>query len=103
MLHSGPDRKEGRLDHPPKTSESTVAKEVWATGNITMLMADFGMITLQHSPVSEWSWDAGEMNFTASENLDLSPYREGMKVRFLIEKQGTEYLLKKLEADEGAL
>ncbi len=86
-----------------KTSESTVAKEVWVTGNITMLMADFGMITLQHSPVSEWGWEAGEMNFTAGEDVNLSPYSEGMKVRFLIEKQGTEYLLKKLEADEGSL
>lgn len=86
-----------------KIDENIVAKEVWTTGSITMLMADFGMITLSHDPVSEWSWEAGEMNFTASDDIDLSPLKEGMQVRFLIEKEGTEYLLKKIETDEGSL
>ncbi|KGR36903.1 putative Co/Zn/Cd efflux system membrane fusion protein [Vibrio campbellii] len=84
-----------------KADNSVIAAEVWLTGDITMLMADFGMITLNHLPVAEWNWDAGEMNFSVGEEVDLSGFEEGQKVRFLVEKQGTDYVLKQLEAVEG--
>jgi Cu(I)/Ag(I) efflux system membrane fusion protein len=84
-----------------KISESQVAKEVWVDGDITMLMADFGMITLNHKPVNEWSWEAGEMNFTVDDAVELSGFEEGQSVRFLVEKQGSEYLLKQLEMSGG--
>ncbi|WP_159650891.1 efflux RND transporter periplasmic adaptor subunit [Vibrio atypicus] len=84
-----------------KADDSVVAAEVWVTGDITMLMADFGMITLKHLPVAEWNWQAGEMNFSVGEEVNLSGYEEGQKVRFLIEKQGSEYQLKQLESVEG--
>ncbi|MGP8305926.1 efflux RND transporter periplasmic adaptor subunit [Vibrio sp. YIC-376] len=84
-----------------KADGSVVATDVWLTGDISMLMADFGMITLNHMPVAEWNWDAGEMNFTVGDEVNLSGFKEGQKVRFLIEKQGSDYVLKKLEAVEG--
>lgn len=84
-----------------KADGSVVATDVWLTGDISMLMADFGMITLNHMPVAEWNWDAGEMNFTVGDEVSLSGFKEGQKVRFLIEKQGTDYVLKQLEAIEG--
>ncbi|UTZ44035.1 efflux RND transporter periplasmic adaptor subunit [Vibrio campbellii] len=84
-----------------KADQSVIAAEVWLTGDITMLMADFGMITLNHLPVAEWNWDAGEMNFSVGEEVDLSGFEEGQKVRFLVEKQGADYVLKQLEAVEG--
>ncbi|OPH53843.1 efflux RND transporter periplasmic adaptor subunit [Vibrio campbellii] len=84
-----------------KADESVIAAEVWLTGDITMLMADFGMITLNHLPVAEWNWDAGEMNFSVGEEVDLSGFEQGQKVRFLVEKQGSDYVLKQLEAVEG--
>ncbi|PIB13306.1 efflux RND transporter periplasmic adaptor subunit [Vibrio rotiferianus] len=83
-----------------KADNSVIAAEVWLTGDITMLMADFGMITLNHLPVAEWNWDAGEMNFSVGEEVDLSSFEEGQKVRFLVEKQGSDYVLKQLEAVE---
>ncbi|ARR47536.1 efflux transporter periplasmic adaptor subunit [Vibrio campbellii] len=83
-----------------KADNSVIAAEVWLTGDITMLMADFGMITLNHLPVAEWNWDAGEMNFSVGEEVDLSGFEEGQKVRFLVEKQGSDYVLKQLEAVE---
>jgi Cu(I)/Ag(I) efflux system membrane fusion protein len=86
-----------------KIGDSLVAAEVWISGDITMLMADFNMITLKHLPVAEWNWQAGEMNFTVGDEVDLSGFEEGQKVRFLVEKQGSEYLLKKLNANEEAL
>lgn len=84
-----------------KADNSVIAAEVWVTGDITMLMADFGMITLKHLPVAEWSWEAGEMNFSVGDDVDLSGFEEGQQVRFLIEKQGSEYQLKQLEEVEG--
>ena len=79
-----------------RADNSVIAAEVWLTGDITMLMADFGMITLNHLPVAEWNWDAGEMNFSVGEEVDLSGFEEGEKVRFLVEKQGSDYILKQL-------
>ncbi|EPM4284273.1 copper-binding protein, partial [Vibrio alginolyticus] len=46
--------------------------------------------------VAEWNWDAGEMNFSVGEDVDLSGFEEGQKVRFLVEKQGSDYVLKQL-------
>lgn len=83
-------------------SESQIDSEVWVEGNITMLMADFGMITLNHQPVDEWNWDAGEMNFSVGEEVSLNGFEEDQKVRFLLEKQGSEFLLKQIEMSEGA-
>ncbi|MFA0312360.1 efflux transporter periplasmic adaptor subunit [Vibrio splendidus] len=80
-----------------KVSEHQMAGEVWVTGDITMLMADFGMITVKHQPVPEWNWKAGEMNFQASDDLDLSEFSEGQTIRFLVAKQGSDYVLKSLE------
>jgi Cu(I)/Ag(I) efflux system membrane fusion protein len=84
-----------------KISKTQIATQVWVTGEITMLMADFGMITLNHQPVSEWSWDAGEMNFSVGDEVNLAGFEEGQTVRFLVEKQGSDYMLKGLEQSEG--
>ncbi|MGD8170373.1 efflux RND transporter periplasmic adaptor subunit [Vibrio sp. TRT 21S02] len=84
-----------------KANDSIITPEIWVTGDISMLMADFGMITLSHLPVAEWNWDAGEMNFSVGEEVDLSGFQEGQKVRFLISKNGSEYALKALKALEG--
>lgn len=86
-----------------KVNEYQMPGEVWLKGNITMLMPDFGMITVNHKSVPEWDWKAGEMNFQASEDIDLSEFAEGQTIRFLVTKEGSEYVLKSLEAGEGKL
>ncbi|HFN0710495.1 TPA: copper-binding protein, partial [Vibrio parahaemolyticus] len=35
------------------------------------------------------------------DEVDLSGFKEGQKVRFLVEKQGSDYVLKQIEAIEG--
>ncbi|EJT0553870.1 efflux RND transporter periplasmic adaptor subunit [Vibrio vulnificus] len=84
-----------------KADNSVIASEVWLSGDISMLMADFGMVTLSHLPVTEWNWDSGEMNFSLGEEINLSGFEEGQKVRFLVAKQGSEYVLKQLEVLGG--
>ncbi|NIY93548.1 efflux RND transporter periplasmic adaptor subunit [Vibrio diazotrophicus] len=84
-----------------KSDGSVVAGEVWLDGDITMLMQDFGMITLQHLPVSEWNWEAGEMNFTVNPDIKLSGLEEGERVRFLVQKQNNDFTLKSIERIGG--
>ncbi|MBW3695789.1 HlyD family efflux transporter periplasmic adaptor subunit [Vibrio sp. T187] len=84
-----------------KIDTAKALSEVWVTGEVSMVMPDFGMVTLQHSPVTEWEWQAGEINFSVSEELDLSQFVEGQKVRFLVAKEGSDFALRELQA-EGA-
>ncbi|MCJ2376141.1 efflux RND transporter periplasmic adaptor subunit [Vibrio sp. ZSDZ34] len=73
--------------------DTIIASELWVDGEITMLMADFGMITLKHAAAPEWNWAAGEMNFSVGENVDLSGLVEGQSVQFLITKEGADISL----------
>lgn len=66
-----------------------------------MLMADFGMITVAHQPVSQWNWQAGEMNFSVEDKAKLVGFEEGQSVNFLVEKKGSEFVLKQLKMSEG--
>ncbi|EGR0104860.1 efflux RND transporter periplasmic adaptor subunit [Vibrio vulnificus] len=84
-----------------KADNSVIVNEVWLSGDVSMLMADFGMVTLSHLPVAEWNWDSGEMNFSVGEEINLSGFEEGQKVRFLVAKDGSDYQLKQLEAMGG--
>ncbi|CAM3590835.1 efflux RND transporter periplasmic adaptor subunit [Vibrio aquimaris] len=84
-----------------KLSQEKVAKELWISGDITMLMADFGMITVAHQPVSQWNWQAGEMNFSVEDKAKLVGFEEGQSVNFLVEKKGSEFVLKQLKMSEG--
>ncbi|MEL6117130.1 efflux RND transporter periplasmic adaptor subunit [Photobacterium sp. SP02] len=84
-----------------KVKDQAAAQEIWVRGNITMLMAEFGMITLSHSAVPEWQWQPGEMNFTVDDSIDLSAFTEGQTVRFLISRHGSEYSLKALDVAGG--
>ncbi|GEA60773.1 efflux RND transporter periplasmic adaptor subunit [Vibrio comitans] len=80
--------------------EVAAVSEVWMRGEITMLMADFGMITLEHKASEALAWEAGEMNFTAGESVDLNGYSEGQEVEFLVQQQGNDYLLLQLKMKE---
>ncbi|MBN8102850.1 efflux RND transporter periplasmic adaptor subunit [Vibrio vulnificus] len=84
-----------------KADNSVIASEVWLSGDISMLMADFGMVTLSHLPVTEWNWQAGEINFSVGDEINLSGFEEGQKVRFLVAKEGSDYQLQQLEAMGG--
>jgi Cu(I)/Ag(I) efflux system membrane fusion protein len=79
------------------TDTPALVNEVWIKGEITMLMADFGMITLSHQPVDQWSWDAGEMNFSVDDSVELSNFSEGQNVEFLVSKQGDNFTLKSIK------
>ena len=72
--------------------------QAWVNGKISTLLIEFGMVTVSHDAVPKWNWQAGEMNFTAGEDLELNRFSEGQSVRFLVEKQGSDHVLKALES-----
>ncbi|MCG3743651.1 efflux RND transporter periplasmic adaptor subunit [Vibrio cincinnatiensis] len=80
-----------------KADDSIVAGEVWIKGDISMLMADFGMVTLSHPAVPEWNWGTGELNFSAGDEINLSDFKQGEKVQFLVARNGSDYVLKQLK------
>ncbi len=87
-----------------KASDKEVINELWAEGDISMLMADFGMITIKHQAISQWGWEAGEMNFSvdvSNQTIKLTDFKEGDKIRFLIKKSGSDYQLNALEKTGG--
>ncbi|WP_441256996.1 efflux RND transporter periplasmic adaptor subunit [Vibrio sp. Vf1514] len=98
-LKKGDDGQYQVVDY--RIGDNVIPGELWLTGDISMLMADFGMITLKHLPVAEWRWDAGEMNFSVGDDVDLSGLKEGQPVRFLVQKNGTDYVLKAVERRGG--
>ncbi len=78
-----------------KLGAMAVAKKATVKAKVTMVMPDFGMITLAHEPESTFGWDAGEMNFTVK-GIDLSSYKEGDSVEAEVVKQGSDYTLTSL-------
>ncbi|PSU70989.1 efflux transporter periplasmic adaptor subunit [Photobacterium phosphoreum] len=84
-----------------KKDTSKMINEIWVNGNISMLMADFNMITVNHQPVPEWQWPAGEMNFTVSDTIVLSDFKQDQPVRFKLVKNGSDYILQDLKPMEN--
>ncbi|OBU33159.1 efflux RND transporter periplasmic adaptor subunit [Photobacterium phosphoreum] len=87
------------IDYKKDTTE--MINEIWVNGNISMLMADFNMITVNHQPVPEWQWPAGEMNFTVSDTIVLSDFKQDQPVRFKLVKNGSDYILQDLKPMEN--
>lgn len=62
------------------------ATQVWAKGNITKIMADQRMATINHQAVKEWDWPGMVMNFSFAEGLDMSGIQIGQAIDFAIHK-----------------
>lgn len=82
---------------------SALKKEVWATGTVSLLMADFGMVTIQHQAIPDWKWSEGEMNFTVQDDVDLHQFQVGQSVRFLVKKSAEDYALVEMEVNTDKL
>ncbi|MZI94170.1 efflux RND transporter periplasmic adaptor subunit [Vibrio sp. CAIM 722] len=78
-----------------------VAKPVTLDATINMVMADFHMLTIQHPAVQSLGWKTGEMNFTVSDAIDLSAFKEGQQVTVTLIKQGSDYQLSDIAASHS--
>ncbi|MEC6798617.1 efflux RND transporter periplasmic adaptor subunit [Photobacterium sp. S4TG1] len=84
-----------------KKQKHSIANEVWVNGEISMLMAAFNMITVNHQAVPEWKWPASEMNFTVDDNIALTDLKQGQSIRFKLVKNGSDYTLKDIKPMEN--
>ncbi|MEC6909697.1 efflux RND transporter periplasmic adaptor subunit [Photobacterium piscicola] len=84
-----------------KKQKHSIANEVWVNGEISMLMAAFNMITVNHQAVPEWKWPAGEMNFTVDDSIALTDLKQGQSIRFKLVKNGSDYTLQDIKPMEN--
>ncbi|MCP4956779.1 MAG: efflux RND transporter periplasmic adaptor subunit [Photobacterium aquimaris] len=87
------------IDYKKDTTE--MINEIWVNGNISMLMAEFNIITVNYQAIPEWKWPAGEMNFTVSDTIVLSDFKQDQPVRFKLVKNGSDYTLQDLKPREN--
>ncbi|SMY18440.1 efflux RND transporter periplasmic adaptor subunit [Photobacterium aquimaris] len=84
-----------------KKQTLSITNEVWVSGDISMLMAEFNMITVNYQAIPEWKWPAGEMNFTVDDSIALTDLKQGQSIQFKLVKNGSDYTLQDLKPMEN--
>lgn len=51
--------------------QASAAETAWAKGEITDVMKDHRMLTINHQPVPEWDWPGMVMNFTFADGVEM--------------------------------
>ncbi|UZE96336.1 copper-binding protein [Alkalimarinus alittae] len=74
-------------------------REVSAYGFITQVSVATHVVNIKHAPIPEMNWAPMVMNFNVAESVDLSPFKRGDKVQFVLEvDQALNYRIKALSA-----
>ncbi|MDG1750270.1 MAG: efflux RND transporter periplasmic adaptor subunit [Thalassotalea sp.] len=55
-------------------------KKIWAEASIKKVMLDRRIVTMTHQAIDEWDWPAMTMDFTVSEEIDMSLLAEGLSL-----------------------
>lgn len=79
-------------------------KTVMGTGTVRGVMADHGMLTLEHEPIEALGWPSMTMDFQVGGGVALEQVEQGGRVRFQLRKDGERYVITALEpvaAGEG--
>ncbi len=61
---------------------------VMASGKVERVMPAMRMIKITHDPIPEWDWPEMTMDFSLSDDLDLSEFETGSIIHFELVKQG---------------
>jgi Cu(I)/Ag(I) efflux system periplasmic protein CusF len=68
-----------------------------ASGTVTKVDPAAGRVTIAHGPVQALKWPAMTMTFGVGEKSLLARARPGKKVEFEFARQGSDYVITKLE------
>lgn len=68
------------------TQPAAAMNQVAATGIVRSVMLNHNMLTIEHAPVDAWGWPTMTMDFTVSDDSDLTQLVSGQAIRFLMEK-----------------
>lgn len=71
-----------RISSPTEATAQTA----WTKGEITDVMKDHRMLTINHQPVPEWDWPGMVMNFTLADGVDMGSLQKGQAIEFEIQK-----------------
>lgn len=63
------------------------------TGTINSLMIDHGMINISRSAIEKWSRPAATLDFITAEGVSLSPFEQGMEVKFTFEIRNGNFVI----------
>lgn len=73
-------------------------REVMGAGRLNKIMAERGMVNINHEPMPEMNWPKMRMNFQVKEGLDLSPLSLGDEVEFtLLVDDNNNYVIKNIK------
>ncbi len=73
------------------------AAPITGRGTVQAVMADHGMLTLEHEPIEALGWPAMTMDFTTLEGVDLSGLKPGDVVTFTLKPEGERWLIASVE------
>ena len=60
--------------------------QTWVDGEVTKVMMDHNMLTVQHQPVDAWGWPEMVMDFNVEESIPLDSLERGSPIRMLVKK-----------------
>ena len=60
-------------------------REASAYGFVTQVAVEKRMMTIKHAPIPEMNWAPMVMPFSMADDVDLSPFKKGDKVDFVLE------------------
>ena len=91
-----------RIDGGMQETKKETPSRVCVNGTLVNLMRDHRMASVRHAPVPEWDWPGMTMDFTFTEEVDLSAYGNGDEVRFCVDKLSDgSYEISQMEAGQA--
>jgi Cu(I)/Ag(I) efflux system periplasmic protein CusF len=82
---------------PTAAQSSTHTASYKASGTITRVDAAAGRVTIAHGPVQQLKWPAMTMSFGVGDRALLERAQPGKKVDFQFAKQGSDYVITKID------
>ena len=74
-------------------------REVLAYGFVTQVSVERGVINIKHAPIPEMNWAPMVMDFRVADEVELTPFKRGDKVEFVLEvDQQKNYRIKAIAA-----
>ena len=73
------------------------AAPIEGTGIVRGVMADHGMLTLEHDPIEALGWPAMTMDFTVAKGVDIRGLKDGDRIRFTLKKDGDRWVITAIE------
>jgi Cu(I)/Ag(I) efflux system membrane fusion protein len=82
--------------------DETTPSSVWVEAKVLSMRPEHKLLTLQHSAIPEWLWPKMTMDFTASDNVDLSKLSNGLSLHVEVSKQSRgNYQISNLHIPDG--